>query len=325
VKAVFDVNASSRYAGEPGCYHFEGGGRYSRYLDVTRDALGDWVVYRETRRNGVRQAYVGVARVVRVTPDPHRPGHHYAAVEQYLPFPTPAPFTSAGRYWETPLRGVERRAIGRTLQGQSLRRLTGEDFAAIVEAGLQETLAPANAIRLELDQEDIPTPAPPAAEASAPPFAGFAETADRRIEQMLVNRKIRDANFRLQVLDAYENRCAVTGLRLVNGGGRAEVQAAHIKPVAAGGPDIVQNGLALSATVHWLFDRHLISIDSDLRLLVAHNRVPTELRTLFRPESEPIHLPRDPRLHPAEVFLAHHREASAGSAEADRSSTTQDS
>jgi putative restriction endonuclease len=43
----------------------------------------------------------------------------------------------------------------------------------------------------------------------------------------------------------------------------------------------VQNGLALSGTVHWLFDRHLISLTDDYRLLVSHNKVPAELRGLF--------------------------------------------
>jgi putative restriction endonuclease len=75
---------------------------------------------------------------------------------------------------------------------------------------------------------------------------------------------------------------------------------------------VVQNGLALSATVHWLFDRHLISIGEDHRLLVAHNRVPGELVNLFRPRDEPIHMPKDPRLRPHPRFLAHHRERFAG-------------
>src|SRR3546814_4281262 len=91
---------------------------------------------------------------------------------------------------------------------------------------------------------------------------------------MLVNRKIRDANFRNHVLDAYENTCAVTGLRIVNGGGKAEAQAAHIWSVAGGGPAIVQNGLALSATAHWLFDRHLITFRSE--------EPPSELQSLLR-------------------------------------------
>src|SRR3546814_14570825 len=100
---------------------------------------------------------------------------------------------------------------------------------------------------------------------------------------MLVHRKIRDATVRNHVRYAYENTCAVTGLRIVNGGGKAEAQAAHIWSVAGGGPDIVQNGVALSATVHWLFDRHLITFDDNLCLLVSHNQVPSDLLPLFPP------------------------------------------
>src|SRR4029079_14273002 len=80
------------------------------------------------------------------------------------------------------------------------------------------------------------------------------EEQERRIVQILMNRKVRDANFRRHVCEAYENTCAVTRLRMVNGGGKSEAQAAHIWPVAEGGPDVVQNGLALSSTAHWLFD-----------------------------------------------------------------------
>src|SRR5204863_3148114 len=107
-----------------------------------------------------------------------------------------------------------------------------------------------------------------------------------------MNRKIRDASFRRQVCEAYDNTCAITGLRMVNGGGKAEVQAAHFWSVAAGGPDVVQNGLALSATVHWLFDRYLISLTDDYGLLVSHNRVPAELQPLFERQLQRIRLPR---------------------------------
>ncbi len=63
--------------------------------------------------------------------------------------------------------------------------------------------------------------------------------------------------------------CALTGLKLINGGGRAEVEAAHIRPVEANGPDIVSNGLALSGTAHWMFDRGLLSLADDLAILVS--------------------------------------------------------
>ena len=57
-------------------------------------------------------------------------------------------------------------------------------------------------------------------------------------------------------------------------GRRAVAQPAHIVPVGDGGPDVVQNGIARSATMHWLFDRHLMSIGEHWRLLVSRNKAP---------------------------------------------------
>ena len=106
---------------------------------------------------------------------------------------------------------------------------------------------------------------------------------------------------------AYSNRCAITGLRLINGGGRPEVQAAHIQPVASKGPDSVRNGLALSGTVHWMFDRGLISIGDDYKILVAKDHVPDDaIRLLNR--SGVINLPTDLTLHPNSYFLKFHRD-----------------
>nr|WP_268894134.1 HNH endonuclease [Pseudoroseomonas coralli] len=187
------------------------------------------------------------------------------------------------------------------MQGRSLRTVTDAEFGAIVRAGLRETLAPENAIRLELDPGYLDAEARALVE--APP-----EEQERRIAQVLVNRKIRDAAFRKSVVDIYDGRCAVTSLRLINGSGKAEAQAAHIMPVAAGGPDVVQNGIALSATVHWLFDRHLISLTDEMGLLVSHNRVPSELRGLFEKQMDRIHLPKDRTLWPHPQYVRRHRE-----------------
>jgi len=52
------------------------------------------------------------------------------------------------------------------------------------------------------------------------------------------------------VLRAYEERCAVSGLKFINGLGRAEVVAAHIRPVERNGPDAIQNGIALSTALY---------------------------------------------------------------------------
>jgi putative restriction endonuclease len=306
-KAVFDVNPGSGYDDDiVSRYHFPA---KRPYVEAAESAINDWVLYREPRRNGGRQAYVATAKVTAIEPDPARTDHRYAYVRDYLAFPMSVPFVAGGRYAEQRLRDLANpRSAGQALQGRAMRPISEADFAEIVRAGLAESLAPENTLRLGLE-DDFETTEFPSLD-----LPGVGEATDRRVDQILLNRKVRDASFRLEVCRAYDDTCAVTGLRIVNGGGRSEVQAAHIWPVAEGGPDVVQNGLALSATVHWLFDRHLISVGDDFRLLVAHNRVPAELRALFRPSNERLRLPKNERLWPHPVYLARHREAFANKA-----------
>jgi putative restriction endonuclease len=224
----------------------------------------------------------------------------YARLGEFLPFDAPVPWTSNGRYAEDALRKIPRPEVGIFLRGRSVRPLNDDDFVAIVTAGFCDTTDPTNARRYGLNPND-------------PDVLGFQNNlplGERlwRIEAALTNRIVRDASFRRTVCRAYDDRCAVSRLQIINGGGRSEVQAAHIWPVAEGGPDVVQNGIALSATIHWLFDRHLISLTDDYRLLVAHNRVPFELKSLFGEHSKPIHLPSDRSSWPHPSFIARHRE-----------------
>ena len=88
---------------------------------------------------------------------------------------------------------------------------------------------------------------------------------------MLTLRTVRDRVFRTRVLKAYDRRCAFTGFQFINGGGRAEVEAAHIKSVEAKGPDVVQNGVALSGTVHWMFDRGLLAVADNSEILLSNH------------------------------------------------------
>jgi putative restriction endonuclease len=104
---------------------------------------------------------------------------------------------------------------------------------------------------------------------------------ERPIIELTVSRPFRERSFMFNVRAAYSNRCAMTGLKLINGGGRPEVQAAHIQPVASNGPDSVRNGLALSGTVHWMFDRGLLSVADDYRILIAKDHVPEDAARLL--------------------------------------------
>ena len=78
-------------------------------------------------------------------------------------------------------------------------------------------------------------------------------------------------------------------------------------PVASNGPDSIRNGLALSGTIHWMFDRGLVSVDEHYRMIMVKNGVPEQLRNLFH-QSGNLVLPNDRSLHPHPYYLKFHRE-----------------
>ncbi len=131
---------------------------------------------------------------------------------------------------------------------------------------------------------------------------------ERERVSSLTSRIVRDRVFRRIVLRAYDERCAVTGLKLINGFGRAEVAAAHIRPVEANGPDIVSNGVALSGTAHWMFDRGLITLADDLEILVSRQvNDPDGVRALINKSGRAI-APSRPSDRPHPHFLKWHRD-----------------
>jgi putative restriction endonuclease len=79
----------------------------------------------------------------------------------------------------------------------------------------------------------------------------------------LVTAIDRDARFRRGVMSAYEFRCSVSGFgigQLPLGRATRLIDAAHIRPVNKQGSDAVTNGLALTPTLHRLFDEGLFTI-----------------------------------------------------------------
>ncbi|HUA69198.1 MAG TPA: HNH endonuclease [Candidatus Saccharimonadales bacterium] len=81
------------------------------------------------------------------------------------------------------------------------------------------------------------------------------EPKERRQVLQTVNRKIRDARFRANVLRAYSYRCCVCGIQL------DLLDAAHIIPVEhERGTDEIKNGLSLCALHHRAFDHALITV-----------------------------------------------------------------
>jgi putative restriction endonuclease len=290
-KVIFTTKVSSAYDDRPEeYYHFP-----NTYLAQARSAVGDHIIYYEPRRlssddssRGGKQAYFATAKVDEIVEDRARPDHYYAKISGYLSFDRPVPFIEGDTYYESALRKSDG-STNRGAFGRAVRGIPEDEFDLILKAGFATELAP-NV------QETF--------------VGGFEEPVqsyERPIVELTVSRPFRDRAFMHAVRDAYGNQCAFTGLKLINGGGRPEVQAAHIKSVAELGPDSIRNGLALSGTFHWLFDRGLLSVDDDYRILVAKDHVPAQVRALLNADGK-ILAPRESSYRPHPYYLRHHRE-----------------
>ena len=86
------------------------------------------------------------------------------------------------------------------------------------------------------------------------------------------------------------------------------MEAAHIRPVEHDGPDIVSNGLALSGTAHWMFDRGLVGLAHDLTILVSRQSNDIEAVTSMINSSGKILVPDRLANRPRTEFVTWHRE-----------------
>ena len=297
MKAVFESRADTAYDDNIAShYHFP-----KQYLSIAENTVGDWIIYRAPKGGGGSGGYFAVARVNDIRPDQNKDNHYYASVDSYLPFDVDVPLHNGIRYYEDFLNRVPKKSVGLALRGRSVRNITEYEFAEITFAGLSVVLNPENAVALNLDVSEVDEEVIEIINTPAP-------QEQRDITQILLNRKIRDASFRRTIMDAYDSVCAVSGVRIINGKGRAEAQAAHIVPVADHGPDTVDNGISLSSTCHWLFDRHLISLTDDYGLLAKKEKLPSEILNLISKGTKRIHLPENELYRPRIEYIQQHRE-----------------
>ena len=230
----------------------------SQYFSRVKGCVGDWIIYYEPRKVAETRGYFAIAKVSQVIADPSLSGMYLALIEagSYLDFATPVPFSGATGPVEQGILNDHGRISGRAQS--AVRPISPRDFHKIVELGFAEQTP-----LLPRRDEDLRSHG----FGEEQTFFGFDQERDRI--SVNLSRILRDRVFRRVVLRAYDERCAITGLKLINGNGRAEVAAAHIRPVEASGPDIVSNGIALSGTAHWMFDRGLISLADDLEILIS--------------------------------------------------------
>jgi putative restriction endonuclease len=138
-----------------------------------------------------------------------------------------------------------------------------------------------------------------------PLAAELAESAARFGEPMLIRPRLGQGAFRVLVTDLYHRRCAVTQERTL-----PALDAAHIRPYAAGGPHEARNGLLLRRDIHSIFDAGYVTVTPDYRFEVSR-RIKEDYengRHYYALHGTAIAPPDRPELQPDKAALQWHNE-----------------
>ncbi|WP_417609382.1 HNH endonuclease [Owenweeksia hongkongensis] len=140
-------------------------------------------------------------------------------------------------------------------------------------------------------------------------LSGQAATSQSKYLRM-VETEARSVVFKTEVPKKYGFSCAISNHRLTALSGIQMVDACHIKPWSKTKDDSIQNGITLTPTLHRAFDRFLISIDEDYRVIVSKSLTENKESPfcISQFKGKQIHLPEKPEWYPSQIALEWHRE-----------------
>jgi putative restriction endonuclease len=143
-----------------------------------------------------------------------------------------------------------------------------------------------------------------------PNAARVRDGIERRYTTVAIKVRLHQAEFRELVIDAYDSKCAISGLPITG-----LLEAAHILPDRdeRGRPEI-GNGLCLSKLHHSAYDQNLLGIDPDGVIHVAQRVLdqsdgPILEHGIKGYHGQRIRLPRSNDDRPNPGYLAEHFEA----------------
>ncbi len=142
---------------------------------------------------------------------------------------------------------------------------------------------------------------------------------DKILNKVTKEIALRKRGFRQAVVEAYDYKCAVCGLKIKSPDLSIwEVEAAHIVPHSSNGKDDVINGLALCHLHHWAFDVGWLAIQDDFTLLISSktNLLPKGYGKIFDYDflkialnkRYKIFLPNEKEIYPHQNAISWHRE-----------------
>jgi putative restriction endonuclease len=80
---------------------------------------------------------------------------------------------------------------------------------------------------------------------------------------------VRGGLFKKLVPQVYNSTCSFSGMRLISSFGFSMIDACHIIPFSVAKNDKVSNGIALCPNLHRAFDRGLLAVDNEFKIVVS--------------------------------------------------------
>lgn len=114
------------------------------------------------------------------------------------------------------------------------------------------------------------------------------------------DRFLRNGVFSRTVQEVYNNTCCITGLSISSALNISMLDACHIVPFSKTHNDTIGNGLALCPNLHRAFDRGLITINEDYRVVVSRlfNEQTDCSHSIRQFENKRINLPQEQSYYP---------------------------
>ena len=120
---------------------------------------------------------------------------------------------------------------------------------------------------------------------------------------------IRCGVFKRVVPQIYNYTCCISGMHIISGYDIQMVDACHIVPFAVSHNDTVSNGISLSPNMHRAFDRGLVSVNSDYKVIVSNSFTEHSADASIKPYAgKSIVLPIQNTYYPSLENLQWHRE-----------------
>jgi putative restriction endonuclease len=123
---------------------------------------------------------------------------------------------------------------------------------------------------------------------------------------------VRSGVFKKVIPRVYNNACCISGMQIIATRDVQMIDACHIVPFAVSHDDTIRNGLALSPNFHRAFDRFLISINEDYRVVVSKDFTEAGVPSLRAFEGKKIYLPREVGYRPGAEHVRWHYEQFLG-------------